>query len=464
MGPRDSTVSWISVAIGARDVAEQQEDMISAHPTKDFFVEMITRDISLQEAVLDLIDNCVDGAKRLRESDNQGFSGLRVDIKFSEDRFVISDNCGGFSKETARDYAFRFGRPKGFEPTSHSIGQFGVGMKRALFKMGLFFVVESKHESEHWAVEVDVGNWQTHEDWTFPWADPSEGHLEKRDSGTYIEVMELREGTASSFGSSAFSNNLISAINTKHREFISAGLEIFVNGLRVDASDLKLYDSIQFSPVVEIFDIKEGGDATVTVRIIVGVGGRIPGDAGWCVVCNGRVILDADKRPEVGWNYVEENVDLPTIPKFHNQFARFRGIVYFDSDNASRVPWDTTKADIDVDSVVWKKAFKRMIVHMRTVIDFLNELDQEIDDYGQEKSPISKMIRESSMKSASEFTSARSFRAPKRSSIEEAPPLIKIQYSKPVEEINTLKEAYNLNSARSVGEKTFDLALERQRG
>lgn len=34
----------------------------TAFPTKAFFVRMITRDISLEDCILDLIDNSVDGA------------------------------------------------------------------------------------------------------------------------------------------------------------------------------------------------------------------------------------------------------------------------------------------------------------------------------------------------------------------------------------------------------------------
>ena len=34
---------------------------ISASPTKTFFVRMLTRDIDLRYAILDLLDNCVDG-------------------------------------------------------------------------------------------------------------------------------------------------------------------------------------------------------------------------------------------------------------------------------------------------------------------------------------------------------------------------------------------------------------------
>ena len=30
-------------------------------PTKEFFVEMMTRDIELNDAILELLDNCLDG-------------------------------------------------------------------------------------------------------------------------------------------------------------------------------------------------------------------------------------------------------------------------------------------------------------------------------------------------------------------------------------------------------------------
>ena len=35
--------------------------IIKAGPTKAFFVRMLTRDIELADAILDLLDNCVDG-------------------------------------------------------------------------------------------------------------------------------------------------------------------------------------------------------------------------------------------------------------------------------------------------------------------------------------------------------------------------------------------------------------------
>jgi len=34
-------------------------------PTKDLFISMLVKDLSLEDAIHDLIDNSVDGAKRL---------------------------------------------------------------------------------------------------------------------------------------------------------------------------------------------------------------------------------------------------------------------------------------------------------------------------------------------------------------------------------------------------------------
>ncbi|MBS0481598.1 MAG: hypothetical protein JSR96_05480 [Proteobacteria bacterium] len=44
---------------------KHQIDTARASPTKAFFVRMLTRDIELQDAILDLLDNCLDGILRV---------------------------------------------------------------------------------------------------------------------------------------------------------------------------------------------------------------------------------------------------------------------------------------------------------------------------------------------------------------------------------------------------------------
>src|SRR5688572_2771156 len=115
--------------------------IIDAYPTKRLFIEMLTRDVALIPAIIDLADNSTDGARKMRP--DKKWAGLAVEITAKPEAFVISDNCGGIPVEVARKSAFRFGRPDDAQQTSGEVGRFGVGMKRGLFKLGKHFHVRS---------------------------------------------------------------------------------------------------------------------------------------------------------------------------------------------------------------------------------------------------------------------------------------------------------------------------------
>jgi hypothetical protein len=106
----------------------------SANPTKTFFVKMITRDILLEDCILDLIDNSVDGAWRSEGSRPMGLtqdtdlSKYTISMKLSPDSFTILDNCGGMTLDDAVNHAFSFGRRVTEEHDEYSIGVYGIGM------------------------------------------------------------------------------------------------------------------------------------------------------------------------------------------------------------------------------------------------------------------------------------------------------------------------------------------------
>ena len=131
-------------------------NIIEGNPTKKFFIEMITRVLSIEDAIIDLLDNSIDGANRINPND---YSNLNVSLTVNKDHFEIKDNCGGFSIDTAKKYAFRFGRPEEAPKENGTVGRFGIGMKRSLFKIGKKFTVESKHQQDSFKVEVDVDEW-----------------------------------------------------------------------------------------------------------------------------------------------------------------------------------------------------------------------------------------------------------------------------------------------------------------
>ena len=128
-------------------------NVIEGNPTKKFFIEMITRDISIEDAIIDLLDNSIDGANRINP---ENYTDLWINLTINDKEFVIQDNCGGFSLETAQKYAFRFGRPEEAPKANNTVGRFGIGMKRSLFKIGRDFAVQSQSPNDHFKVELNV--------------------------------------------------------------------------------------------------------------------------------------------------------------------------------------------------------------------------------------------------------------------------------------------------------------------
>src|SRR5213592_2622641 len=89
-------------------------EAVNAAPVKSFFVYMLTRDIRLEDAILDLLDNCVDAVLRSNASKpakerKPNYKGFGAEIEFDKDSFTITDNCGGIPW-SLHDYAFRMGR------------------------------------------------------------------------------------------------------------------------------------------------------------------------------------------------------------------------------------------------------------------------------------------------------------------------------------------------------------------
>ncbi len=271
------------------------DDEIDAEPTKTFFIDMFTRDIPLDQAILDLVDNSVDGAKALIAKQGGTYDQRWVKLEFDKNSFKIVDNCGGFSRKAARQYAFKFGRPGGTVRTPHSIGQFGIGMKRALFKFGRHFVVSSATSTDSWNVEVPVDTWENEAGWTFPMTDlPADTEVSEDCPGTQIVVTQLRPEVSSRFGQGNFQNTIFDLIKSKHRQFIADGLTISVNGRHVDATSLLLLVSDGLRPGIDNLRWQKPKHDPITARIIVAIAPSSPRQAGWYVVCNGRVILEAD--------------------------------------------------------------------------------------------------------------------------------------------------------------------------
>jgi len=434
---------------------EKDPNWIDASPTKEFFIEMLVKDIPLERSIIDLVDNCVDGALRLRGSGS--LEGLWVRIELDEESFRIADSCGGITVDLARRYAFRFGRPEGMQSTLRSVGQFGVGMKRALFKLGERFEVRSTTDSTTFVVVIDVNEWKKKEkDWEFGFQeyqeDLSEVPQDKR--GTIIEVTSLHESVSESFGLENFRTGLIQELQSAHTLNIEKGLSITLNGIPLEIRPLALLQSNELEPAYREMTFNKVLPSTITVRMYAGVSESKPADAGWYVFCNGRMVLEADQTITTGWGEVGGR----RIPKYHNQFAMFRGYAFFDSDHASLLPWNTTKTGVDTDSPRFRRVRLEMIALMRPVIDFLNKVDAE--KQGEGDRPLEAALGDAKSTKLSDVEGRKKFAGPKPAPSRRPPRTGRILYHRPYDQIERVKEHLKVHTNREVGEITFDYYLE----
>jgi Histidine kinase-, DNA gyrase B-, and HSP90-like ATPase len=470
------------------------EITVDASPTKEFFIDILVRDIQLHFAIAELIDNSIDGAKQIRQSelkatadengsDNKPFSGLYVHVVFDKNEFKITDNCGGISVETASKYAFKFGRTSSTPKVSRSIGQFGVGMKRALFKLGRFFEIESVAKDSSFLLKQDVDKWKQEsnkdengfEKWEFEFDKVQENQnneLEK--CGTTIVVTNLNDSVKKELELKKFQNRLIELIENQQAESLAQGLTITINNYSLQTADFRLLTSNEIKP---IYSVKKHTVKTkenrgiVKVSIFAGVGREAKLlDAGWYIFCNGRMVVKADKTNLTGWelkdfqdvaNTEDSEKKGTSTPKAHYQFAHFRGFVYFESEDSTLLPWNTTKSNIDAESPVFQTTRLEMISALRQVIDFLNNLDKE---RRRGESFLANKMDEAAEASVGEITvRSANFKAPKSTFDPKKPETVKITYHKPTGEFDMVKKLLKANSAKEVGEQTFNFYLSIQK-
>jgi len=435
-------------------VSTNNDDLkIDASPTKSFFVHIIIKDIALDKAILDLIDNSVDGAKRLRPEGD--YSGLSVTIFFDGDKFEIEDTCGGIPLEVAKKYAFKFGRAPGFEETAFSVGQFGVGMKRALFKIGKNFHITSNDFHNQFVVDVDVEKWMSRAEWDFTISALATNEIAESKTGTKIAMSNLHQGVSTFFANESFIRRLKTQIRISQQHFMRKGLEISVNGEALISSQWQLKTGQGIEPSFQKFSDNMGGKHPLMSRIYAGIGDVDRAGAGWYVFCNGRCILNSDQTERTGWKAsTEEGIETP---KYHHQFARFRGYVFLDCEDASVLPWNTTKTDLDYDHPAYLQLQARMVEAMRPVIDFLNAYDSDLDLEEYDRDVINSVAKSQNtpLDQIVENVVFKYAVPPKK-----GPTLTSITYKKPKIEVDALKNILGVNSNRAVGEEAFEFALE----
>lgn len=444
-------------------------------------MSMLTRDISLADAILDLVDNCLDGALRLANGGTVDYTQHHVSIEFSEDRFSIEDNCGGIPRDVAKDYAFKMGREPDDDRDSDSetIGMYGVGMKRAIFKMGRDALVRTRHGEDTFEVPISA-DWLDDPGWEpLPINDLAEGTEVLDAPGTTIVVGELYEGVKRHFRNEAFENEVRAAIAEHFTIFLQRGLTVKLNGVSVEPVHVEvLASNTPDGPAPYVFQNTIDG---VRVSITVGLNSSRPAasddddsgfeakrssrTAGWTVLCNDRAVIVGDKSRLTGWG--------DGIPMYHDQFIVITGIVEFRATDAEKLPVTTTKRALDTSSNVWLESLVKMKEGMRVWITYTNHwknhprADQTAHWQGARSVSLHEAIEAVISREGTKRSGQRIEFNPKKAKVLPEPPDRKpssrrIIFSRPIEEVRLVSRMFfdtDDEKPGVVGEKCFEICL-----
>lgn len=438
------------------------ERKAKASPTKAFFVRMITRDIALEDCVLDLLDNSVDSAWHKQggrpsglESDTD-LSSYKIEIEITPDRFLMRDNCGGINLDDAANYAFTFGRLSESKHTEYSIGVYGIGMKRAIFKIGSCISIRSTYtvdgRFESFKVPIDVEEWLLRPEWDFD----IESDASLPSAGVELDITNLTEAAMATFSNPSAIQNLRRTIARDYALHFHRGLNVELNGEPIIGRNIEVRRSDAFEPMRRDY-IEPVGEGQVKIEILAGMnapppessepdeGG--PGDdrSGWYVVCNGRIVVAADRTLVTGWGSED-------WPAWHPQYAGFIGLISFTSEDAALLPLTTTKRSVDQSSAIYRRARPKMREASKAWIAYTNARRQDLE-VAKRQEVAARPV------SIFEIPSRSDMKVP-TAPVAQSERLANVNYAVPLKRLRALASAFgDINlSYRDVGATAFEYA------
>jgi len=476
-------------------MANQPQDQygaVYAAPVKSFFVHMLTRDIRLEDAILDLLDNCVDGILRtkaatpIKDRKPENYERFWAEIEFDKDSFTISDNCGGIPWNL-HDYAFRMGRLIDRPPdAAGTVGAYGIGMKRAIFKMGKRCLISTQNARDAYDVEIDPHWTEDESDWHIP-VTPAKKRVPE--DGTTIYVGDLHQGVTNRFSAdaNAFKSDLEKMVATQYVLIMDKGFKVRINGSIVKPRPIRLvFDRTArdaANEVIRPFIFKTSSQG-VDIFLAVGLTRPIPAadeitqeqeekkysslDAGWTIVCNDRAVLYCDRTELTGWGEAG-------VPRYHTQFIAISGIVEFKSDDPRKLPTTTTKRGVDASSSLYLQVKNKMREGMSIFTDYTNKWKDRAEDSRKHLEAGERLSFEDVKLAAStlRFSQTKTF-GPKGEQYTPELPLPKklkpqtkrISFVKRTSEVRAVAEYIFEDpdtDPSTVGEKCFDLQLKEAR-
>jgi Histidine kinase-, DNA gyrase B-, and HSP90-like ATPase len=204
-------------------------------------VNGLTKDVSVDACIFDLIDNSIDAARETIFADRspedqktlpESYAGFEIKLTLSGNGFKIEDNCGGISVEPLKTMVLRFRKR-----SSHQlgIGIFGVGLNRALFKLGKVSHLRTDTGKQRAELILKTDDYLKSDDWELPAQEfQSTGQV-----GTEIEIRQLPSDIASNFADKTWVDARRERLARRYGRFIEKGLALSVNRIPIPNHEIQ---------------------------------------------------------------------------------------------------------------------------------------------------------------------------------------------------------------------------------
>ena len=193
---------------------------------------------------------------------------------------------------------------------------------------------ESKAVNSSFKITIPVTEWKDRadeKDWdfTFDSVNPHEKNS-LTDTFTKIIISDLKEDVKKQFADPKFLIDLKNEISSEHLFALNKGLIISINNEKLRPRKISLIYDADFKPSYWKHIFPNG----LSAEIITGASEDINEDGGWYIFCNERLIIGPDTSNITGWTGGRGKGERgekksKELPKYHDQYFRFRGFVFF---------------------------------------------------------------------------------------------------------------------------------------
>ena len=346
------------------DGGKAREVEIDTSPTKEVLAQSLTRDVPVEACIYDLIDNSIDAARsmilseRPEELDENelpaSYEGYKVEVFVSEKGVIVKDNCGGMSEEQARNSILRFGQPS---EKKYGIGLYGIGLNRAIFKLGDDIHISSTTKNEHVSIDFWVSDYLTKEGWSLPANVSSPVDL----PGTIIRIEDPTVEAFPIVGNTDAVERMKVEVAEIYYRFLQKGLSIQLNEDDIEPRFVEIRKDGPFPIMTKSIVLED----KIKIDVVAGqhiehrfsaepghnnrLNSRLTSDYGWTVICNDRPVVLRNREEKTGWT-----------TQFHTEFYGFVGYVRFYSEDGRSLPWNTSKTGVDEPNMLYRRALKEM--------------------------------------------------------------------------------------------------------